>query len=185
MTKKRIIAALYRLGEMLTASIVMSALVCTLCVSGPMPVGSTQRDVTLAVLPAIYIVWNIVMLRRCYCILRSNEVYYIVNLCANSLLALVSICALFTFPRRLYSWAFLVTYFAGFLNVGISALVSVSLFHIIMLASIFLAPIGMGWVLEKEAEERQYIEKMPPMLEINPVEQDSDNTKVPENENKA
>ena len=182
MSKKRMKAALYRLGELLAGCVIMSAFICALCVSGPMPVGSIQRDVALALLPVIYVVWNVVMLRRCYRILCRIKIYYIVNSCAGLFFALISICAFFTIPRALYSWMFLATYLAGFSNIGIQPFLSVILFHSVITASIFVAPVGMGWVKKMEEEERQYIENMPPMLEINTVEQSAENTEVVHNE---
>lgn len=185
--KKNIIydIAFLRVVEMLLGCILPSVFICALCVSGPMPVGSIQRDITLIGAPVAFIAWNIIMLRRCYVAFRGARNYYIVNICAYAVFATVNLCAYIFLPIDAYTWIFVITRFGRYGNLGITSPIAIAMFHCINFASIFLAPIGMGWVLEKEAEERQYIEKMPPMLEINTAEQDSDNTEVPENENKA
>lgn len=54
----------------------------------------------------------------------------------------------------------------------------------IVFASIFLAPIGLGWIKMKAKEEKELLERAPGILEINPLEQKRDNTEVFTNENK-
>ena len=86
MTKEDIIAIFYRVVEMLFGSVIMSAVVCYLCVSTPyMPVESIQRDITLIILPIIYIIWNVFRLRGFFVVVAEKKIYYIVNLCATAL----------------------------------------------------------------------------------------------------
>lgn len=166
MTKKRIKEAIHRLREMMTGSLIMSVVVCIFCISGPMPVGSVQRDITLAILPVIYIIWNVFMLRRSYKKIKKIKSYYVISLCATAAFVFISVIAFFTFPRKFYSWFFLVTCLAGFSNVKLLIKLSLPMFYIVIFASVFLAPIGMGWVKRKAEEKKLYIEKMPPKLVI-------------------
>ena len=84
--------------------------------------------------------------------------------------------------RKAYSWLFLVTYLFGFSNIGLSSLSSILLFHIVLFISIFLAPIGLGWVKIKAMERRELREMAPGILEVNPLEQKRDSTEVQTNE---
>ncbi|MBQ6893036.1 MAG: hypothetical protein IJN48_02415, partial [Clostridia bacterium] len=93
--KKNIIydIAFLRVVEMLLGCILPSVFICALCVSGPMPVGSIQRDITLIGAPVAFIAWNIIMLRRCYVAFRGARNYYIVNTRAYAVFATVNLCA--------------------------------------------------------------------------------------------
>jgi len=162
--------------EMLLGCILPSVFICALCVSGPMPLGSQQRDITLIAAPVLYMVWNVAMLRRCYAFLQSKEHYYIVNCIAYAAFALINIGAYLLLPTDGYTWLFVVTRFLRYSNLGISSPVGIALFHVIIGISIFISPIGMDWVYEENKRRQQYIESMPPMLEINPLEEKPKNT---------
>lgn len=174
-----------RFVETLVWCVLISTVISFLCVSGAMPIASLQRDVALCICPIVFIAINVKKMRNCYYEIKNTALYYTINLCAYAIFSVLNLSSYVFFSREAYTWCFLITGFARFSRLEVATKISIMMFHCINLASIFLAPIGMGWVLEKEAEERQYIEKMPPMLEINTAEQDSDNTEVPENENKA
>lgn len=168
MTKNYLIAALYRALEMLAWCIGMSVVICALCVSGPMPVGSLQRDIALIVAPVGFIVWNIVTLRVCYEGRHARDSYYIINLCAYAIFALVSAGVYFFFHTDVYTWLFVITRFARYSNLDISSPVAIGLFHIILILSIFLAPSGMEWVREKEEKRQREMANIPPVMEITP-----------------
>lgn len=176
-------AMMDRVIEMFLDSIVMSAFICLLCITGPMPVGSLQRSIALTALPFVYIVKNFFRLRKCYLIMRNDNSFYIANLFAATIYGTVSVVAYITASmifssialRKAYSWVFLVTYFLGFSNIGISTKVSILLFHCLLFISIFLAPVGFGWIKEKELEKEEFISRMPGMLEVNPLESKSEN----------
>ncbi len=168
MLKRDIIAIFYRLGEMLIGSVIMSAVVCFLCFSRYMPVGSIQRDITLILLPIIYIVWNVFMLRGCYMVVGERIVYYVINLCATVMFMFISAAAYLFLPKELYSWAFLVTYLGGFTTLGISGKVAILLFDIIITASVFFSIANMWWVQEELEDINDSFENLPPEMEITP-----------------
>lgn len=174
--------ALYRMGEMLFGCIVPSVFICLLCVTGPMPVGSTQRDVTLIGAPVAFIVWNIYNLRWCYKALGGNSLYYYVNICGYSAFAIINICSYIVLPADAYTWIFVITRFARYSSLGITSPVAITLFHIILFISIFLAPIGLSWIKLKEKEEEELREMAPGILEVNPLEQKRKSTEVQTNE---
>ena len=174
--------ALHRMIEMLIGCIVPSVFICLLCVTGPMPVGSIQRDITLIGAPAAFIAWNIYKLRWCYKGLGGKDLYYYANICGYSAFAIINICSYIVLPADAYTWIFVITRFARYSSLGITSPVAITLFHIILFISIFLAPIGLGWVKIKAMERRELREMAPGILEVNPLEQKRESTEVQTNE---
>lgn len=162
--------ATQRISEMLIGCIVPSVLICALCVSGPMPVGSLQRDAVLIAAPLIFMAWNVLMLRRCYAELADDVNYYVVNLCAYGAFALINLIAYIFLPTDGYTWIFVITRFLRYSNLGISTPVGIILFHIITAVSIFFAPLGMNWIFEAQREAEEFEETLPPRLEVNTSE---------------
>lgn len=163
---------------MLIGCIFLSVLVSLLSISGWMPSGSIQRDLALIATPIIFMVWNVLVLRGCYSAMRGKKSYFIVNIWAYVIFAIINLSIFVFCSRTFYVWLFSITGFMRYSNLNISAPVSIALFHIILIASIFLAPIGMKWVKKREEEKMRYIEKMPPMLVIeqeNKTDSKSDN----------
>lgn len=170
MTKEDIIAIFYRVVEMLFGSVIMSAVVCYLCVSTPyMPVESIQRDITLIILPIIYIIWNVFRLRGFFVVVAEKKIYYIVNLCATALFMIISVISYNFIPEELYSWLFLVTYLGGFANLGISGQMSLILFYAVIMVTIILSVINMGWVQEELEDINDSFENLPPVMDVTPV----------------
>ena len=174
--------ALRRLVEMLLGCMVPSVFICLLCVTGPMPVGSTQRDVTLIGAPVAFIVWNIYNLRWCYKALGGKDLYYYVNICGYGAFAIINICSYIILPTDAYTWIFVITRLGRYSSLGITSPMAITLFHIILFISIFLAPIGLGWIKMKIKEEEELREMAPGILEVNPLEQKRDSTEVQTNE---
>ena len=170
LTKFSIHIIFRRTTEMLMGSILLSVLVCLMCITGVLPIDSARRDVALIIVPVIYIILNIRMLRKAYWDLGNRGAYYIINLCAHALFALVSLSTLAFCPRETYSWLFIVTGFMRFSRIGISACISITLFHILAVSSIFLAPLGMNWIFEAQKEAEEFGETLPPKLKINTSE---------------
>ena len=169
---------------MLLGCVLPSVFICALCVSGPMPVGSIQRDITLISAPVAFIVWNIIMLRQYYIAFAGNSAYYITNICAYAVFAIVNLCAYTFLPTDAYTWIFVITRFGRYTNLGITSPGGITLFHCIVFASIFLAPIGLGWIKMKAKEEEELLERAPGILKVNPLEQKRDSMEVSTNENK-
>lgn len=174
--------ALHRMIEMLLGCIVPSVFICLLCVSGLMPVGSTQRDVTLIGAPVAFFVWNIYKLRLCYKGLGGKSLYYYANICGYGVFALINFCAYQLLPTDAYTWIFVITRFARYSSLGITSPVGITIFHCVLFISIFLAPIGLGWVKIKAIERRELRKTAPGILTVNPLEQKRKSTEVQTNE---
>lgn len=167
---------------MLVGSVVMSSVVCILCVCGVLTYDTWQRNAVLTALPIIYIIWNFKSLSSCYFKMRGDKKYYVINLIATVAFSLTSICSFLLLPRVSYSWIFLVTGLGSFLNFVVRARIAILSFHAIMITSIFLAPIGLSWVKMAIKEEKELRERAPGILEVNPLEQKRDSTEVQTNE---
>ena len=117
--------------------------------------------------------------------------YFIANIIAVIIYASLS-CGLYLgadyisneLLKKAYSWIFLTTYFMQFTRLGILPILSIGIFHVILLISVFVAPIGLGWIkqakLESEIEMEELLERVPGRLEVNPLED-----KTLENENNS
>ena len=106
------------------------------------------------------------MLRRCYAFLVNKKCYYIVNCVAYAVFVIINAGAYFLLPTDGYTWIFVVTKFLRYSNLGVSTPVGIALFHTVIVVSVFIAPIGMGWIKRRDTEAREYIDNMPPPLEI-------------------
>lgn len=151
---------------MFVGSIVMSVIICLICISGFAPVASVQRDILLLLGPIIYLVWNTFKLRDCFYFLQKKSAYLLINICAQAVFLAANILVYITLPNEVYSWLFIITGFMRFSSLGISAYVSVTLFHIVAAATLFIAIIGTERIKKKNIERREYIKNMPPPLEI-------------------
>ncbi len=171
-----------RFVEMFIGSVVMSSVACTLCACGVLMYDTWQRNAVLTALPIIYIIWNFKSLSSCYVELRDNKKYYVINLIATAAFFLTSICSFLLLPRVSYSWLFLVTGLGSFLNFVVRAKIAILSFHAILTISIFLAPIGLGWVKIEAREREELWERAPGILEVNPLEQKRESTEVQTNE---
>ena len=171
-----------RFAKMLVGSVVMSSVACALCVCGVLMYDTWQRNAVLTALPIIYIIWNFKSLSSCYFEMHGDKKYYVINLIATAAFSLTSIFSFLFLPRTSYSWLFLVTGLGSFLNFVVRAQIAILSFHAIMNISIFLAPIGLGWVKIKAMERRELREMAPGILEVNPLEQKRKSTEVQTNE---
>lgn len=182
MLKNRIInIALHRMLEMLLGCIVPSVFICLLCVSGPMPVGSIQRDVTLISAPVLFLIWNIRALRRYYKKLGGKKLYYYSNLCGYGAFALINLLSYMFLPTDAYTWLFVITKLGRYTSLGITAPVAISLFNCSLFFSVFLAPIGLGWVKVEAREIRELRKRAPGVLNVNPLEPKKEDTSSEKN----
>lgn len=167
---------------MLIASIMMSSIVCLACVLSLLLNDTWQRNAVLTALAIIYLTWNFRELRKNYLKMHNDKKYYIVNIIVTAGFILLSVISFLVLPRAVYSWLFLVTGLGSFLAVRVPAVVALPAFYIILFTSIFIAPIGLGWVKIKAMERRELREMAPGILEVNPLEQKRDSTEVQTNE---
>ena len=126
-------------------------------------------------------------LRRHYFYLHNKNKFYKVNLRANVIFALISVLAYMSGFKKPYSWLFLATALFRFSNIGITSIASILLFHTVLVISVFIAPIGMGWLEERIKEMEELEDIAPGFLEIdnykNPKALTNDDTEVSVNEN--
>ena len=167
-----------RTVEMLLGCILLSVVICILCISGAMPNGSRQRDFTLIFAPVIFMAWNVIRLRECYLDLGGKTLYYTSNIIALSVFALVELCVYVFMHMDIYTWLFVTTRFLRYTELGVSSVVGITLFNIILFLSIFLAPIGLGWIKVKIAEQKALESLAPGVLKVNPLENKRDENEV-------
>lgn len=94
----------------------------------------------------IFFAVNVRMLRYCYYDMRNYRMeYYIVNMAAYLLFALVCFAVYFFCNSEVYAWLFVTTKLIRYTVVKVPILYSALFFHFIGLITIFLSPIGMKW----------------------------------------
>ncbi len=91
----------------------------------------------------VFVFVNIKQLRRCYFDLMGNVEYYASNCIAYIIFIAVNLLMCRFCPQTVFTWVFAITKFLQYLGVGITALFSAVMFHIIMLTVILVAPVGM------------------------------------------
>ena len=155
---------LLRLGDLLSLSFIMSPIFCALFyyrVFDPAPETMAKAQaITLALVTVVFIICNVLMLRRCFFEIKNRKIYYIFNYSAYAIFILLTVVAFFVSKFVLktevpYAWMFSVLKLAKFLGLTSSTLVATAMMHFVMLIVIALAPIGMGWVLEFEAAKER------------------------------
>ena len=144
-----------------------------------MPVGSLQRDITLIFAPIVFIIINFCFLRSCYAAVEGARVYYAANILSCLIFAFINIGAYKFLSADLHTWLFVITRFGRYVYIGINSLKAVFIFYCIVGVSVFLAPIGLGWI-KREKEEK--IREKADVYEINRLGENYDNTEVAVNE---
>lgn len=172
----------HRAAEMLLGCILTSVIVCALCISGFMPVESFQRELMMIAAPVVFLIWNFRLLRRCFVAFAGGRIYYIANISAYGIFALLNLCAYKFLPTDSYTWIFVITRLGRYSNLGITSSVAIAMFHCLMLSSIFAAPIGLGAAKIARKEELEFLKSVLDGFDENQPEQHNGNTEVAANE---
>lgn len=96
------------------------------------------------------LVINIQIMRNYYYDLVDRLIYYTSNYIAYILFFMVNLGVGAIFNDQVYTWLFSIVKFAMFPQYEWSSSVSALLFDALMIASIHIAPIGMGWLVMDE-----------------------------------
>lgn len=100
---------------------------------------------------ALFMIVNFIMMRNCYCDLRDNRLFWILNFSAYLIFLILSF-SVFLCSSKTYTWLFAITKFLRYTDTNITVVQSAAVFHLVGIAAVFLAPIGLGWVLECDDE---------------------------------
>jgi len=95
---------------------------------------------------ALFIFFNVRMLKNCYFDLRNKALYYFTNLSAYFAFMAVCFGTYFLCSGEVYTWLFAVTKFAKYTRFTTAVPYSALIFHCFGIIMIFLAPLGMSWV---------------------------------------
>lgn len=99
--------------------------------------------ISMMILTLVYVILNVLMLRRCYYDIMGIRDYYTGNVVAYLVFAIINIVVCILFNDVIYTWLFAITKFARFFGENVSKIESALIFHLIMLMVIFVAPVGM------------------------------------------
>jgi hypothetical protein len=92
----------------------------------------------------IYITVQILMLRRCFLDLREPLYYLVYNFLAYIFVIFFNFILIFTLSPSVYTYFYFITKILYFANQNFDSFLSAIIFHIFMIALIFIAPIGLG-----------------------------------------
>jgi hypothetical protein len=99
---------------------------------------------------ALSAIINMQLLRDLYYKLASKFKYYASSYIAQILFFAINVSASVFFDDGAYAWVFSLTKFARFSHLMMDGLTSAIIFNIVMLLTIHLAPLGMGWLVVDE-----------------------------------
>ncbi len=138
-----------RLMQMLMVNAALSMIITSLNIIGLI---STQRNMFFSTCVGVLLsaFMNIQLLRNLYYRLASKFKYYTSAYIAQILFFAVNVSAGAIFDNKIYAWVFSVTEFARFSHLMMEGLTSAIIFNIVMLLTIHLAPLGMGWLVVDE-----------------------------------
>lgn len=141
--------AIRRLLQMLVVNIALSIVVTALNVLG---IIVTQQLIFISTCAgvAVSMTINIQLMRKLYYKLACKFEYYVTTYIAQILFFVVNVGVGVIFDNKVYAWLFSIVKFARFSHYGWSSLVSAILFNGLMLVTIHMAPIGMGWLVVDE-----------------------------------
>ena len=131
----------------------------------------TQDAIKFATLIAviIYIAIQVIMMRHCFYDLSNRYDYYLFNFTAYMLFIIFSLIIFFFGGNYFYTWLFEITKFIHFINFDFDIFYSLIVFHLVILAAIALAPVGMGWVFVLRRDRRGEEELMPTLLDMEDI----------------
>lgn len=163
-------------------SVVISSAIALLCVMNILPDGSGALLAGMCIGVILYAIFNIKMMRRVNFLVRSKSLYYLINFGAYFIFGLIHMCAYKLCSSYVFAWLFAITKFVRYTNLSLNIPMAVTVFHLVMVITILCAPIGMDWMYEMD--ESNAVERIPGMLEVNPLEQKSADMEVAKDENK-
>ena len=158
---------LQRLFELLFWSGTLSFVSCMLYLFEFFYASEANFAIVLMVAFLIFIIINIVLLRRCYFELHSTWRYYAFNIIAYALFILSSVAVNFFISDIAYGWAFNIFKVLRFAKTQWPIFDASAASHLVMLAVILIAPIGLGRIFDfdgvrPELEEDYLEEELPP-----------------------
>ena len=146
--KKNIV--IRRLVELLLTEALLSVLATILNVTGLV----TQRYALVILLGAfiiLFVVLNVRNMRKCFYDVRDNKTHYLMNFIAYGVFVVVNVGVYLVLPSTVHTWFFSLTKILCFLD--IEYFVSFTVFHIIGVLAVIVAPAGMvDKILRWEAE---------------------------------
>lgn len=102
---------------------------------------------------ALFFAVDFILMRNCYCDLRDNCLFYIINISAYFVFAAVCTSVYFLCSSEVYTWLFAITKFLRYTVQSFTTLKSAAIFHLIGIAAILPVPIGMSWILRCDDDE--------------------------------
>ena len=93
-----------------------------------------------------FVVINVIALRRCYCEIHNEKIYYQLNIGAYLIFILISLAAYWLLDGSTYAFIFNILKFLRFTGFGFSALGATLVSHVLMIVVVLLAPTGLGWI---------------------------------------
>ena len=136
-----------RFFELLLVCVAISAVITLLGVFGLLTTRNRIFFGTLAGTIA-FICINISMLRNCYFDLQGDRIYFLANISAYLIFAILSFAICFLCSNVVYAWLFSITKFARFTKAGLETHYSALIFHFIGFMTIFFSPIGMKPIIQ-------------------------------------
>lgn len=148
---------LRRLAELLIPCFIMSPITCALYYYEVIPPTHEAYAVMLFFVQIIFVLINVLSLRKDYFELCNPPLYFVLNYVAYGIfIAITLVCYKFLAPVP-YAWLFNTLKLMAFSEFDASTLTATILTHIMMIIAIALAPIGMEWVFEVDDEVFMYI----------------------------
>ena len=102
----------------------------------------------MVVMTVIFIVVNVLLLRRCYLDIYNKPVYYTSNFVAYLLFAGITFIAHALFPSEIFAWLFGITKVMRYSFLELTTVTSMFIFHGMGLLMIALASVDLGWIFE-------------------------------------
>ena len=164
-----------RTMHLLIGCVLISAILALLCTIGILPDGSGVLFSGMLLGLALYILYNVKMMRRVYFIVRKKSIYFLINISAYFIFGLINLCSYKIFSSYVFAWIFSLTKVARYTNLNLSTPYAVAVFHFLMTMAILMAPLGMEWMYEYDERNAVDEKRIPGMLEVNPLEQKSEN----------
>ena len=133
-----------RFFELMLTNILFSV-----CIAGFYYLDLIETEFSLAmsggIFTLLYIVINIKYMRRCYFEVYGTKDYYIINYIAYAAFLAVNLLAYFVCSDFIYTIIFAIAKFVVYLGLTKQTHISVLVFHILMIVTVAIAPLGMKY----------------------------------------
>ncbi len=146
-------AVFIRFAELTLSSAVLSASASALFCMNSFKSNVLNISIVLLCVCVLFVIFNLICMRKCFWEIGNYGIFYVTAFVSYALFAVLGLGVYTVFGPRLHMWIFGVSkVVTAMSSYKIPTLYSMAFFHLLMIATILLSPIGIRPDIREEAE---------------------------------